>query len=252
MDKLTPQFLENCRSNKGMTLRGENMTRIETFVDAAFAFAFTMLVISIDQIPQSPQELLELSKDIPAFVFSALVLGSIWLSHSNWSRIFGLQDPITIILSLLLVILVLVFVYPIKLMMQTTVLYFSLAWFELDFMNTGLFDGPGWDEPEVVGQLFIYVAVGLISLSAILISFYQNTLRYREELVLNENEIRYCIENSLVWGVVAVTALFSALLALLTSDNNVSLSGFIYASLGVTINFALRIYYKYHPQLKED
>jgi uncharacterized membrane protein len=35
-------------------MRGENMTRIETFVDAAFAFAFTMLVISIDEIPRSP------------------------------------------------------------------------------------------------------------------------------------------------------------------------------------------------------
>lgn len=53
------------------------MTRIETFVDAAFAFAFTMLVISIDEIPSSPVELFELSKDIPAFILSALIIGSI-------------------------------------------------------------------------------------------------------------------------------------------------------------------------------
>ena len=92
------------------------MTRIETFVDAAFAFAFTMLVISIDEIPQSPVELFELSKDIPAFLLSAMVLGLIWFSHSNWSRIFGLQDKLTVNLSLALVMLVLVFVYPIKLM----------------------------------------------------------------------------------------------------------------------------------------
>ena len=70
MEKLSPQFLANCRSNNGRLLRGEQMTRIETFVDAAFAFAFTMLVISIDEIPRSPAELIELSRDIPSFAVS--------------------------------------------------------------------------------------------------------------------------------------------------------------------------------------
>ena len=68
------------------------MTRIETLVDAAFAFALTMLVISIGEIPKSPPELFELSKDIPAFVFSALSIGAVWLAHAKWSRTFGLQD----------------------------------------------------------------------------------------------------------------------------------------------------------------
>jgi|TARA_B100000809_G_scaffold203015_1_gene203974 uncharacterized membrane protein len=54
MDQLSQSFLDSCRQDAGRTMRGENMTRIETFVDAAFAFAFTMLVISIDEIPRSP------------------------------------------------------------------------------------------------------------------------------------------------------------------------------------------------------
>lgn len=45
MDQLSQSFLGSCRQDAGRTLRGENMTRIETFVDAAFAFAFTMLVM---------------------------------------------------------------------------------------------------------------------------------------------------------------------------------------------------------------
>ena len=77
MEKLSDQFLADCRKDQGRILRGEAMTRIDTFVDAAFAFAFTMLVISIDQIPRSPTELIELSKDIPSFVFSSLTIGSI-------------------------------------------------------------------------------------------------------------------------------------------------------------------------------
>jgi hypothetical protein len=37
------------------TMRGESMTRIETFVAASFAFAITMMVISLGTIPDSVQ-----------------------------------------------------------------------------------------------------------------------------------------------------------------------------------------------------
>ena len=47
MQQLSGEFLDSCRRDDGRILRGENMTRIETFVAAAFAFAFTMLVILI-------------------------------------------------------------------------------------------------------------------------------------------------------------------------------------------------------------
>lgn len=76
------------------------MTRIKTFVDAAFAFAFTMLVIGIDSIPKSPPELFELPKRNPAFFFSAIGVGAVWLAHAKWSRTLGLQDSITVYLSL--------------------------------------------------------------------------------------------------------------------------------------------------------
>ena len=51
------------------------MTRIETLVDAVFAFVFTMLALSIDEIPKMVSELLDLSQDIPAFLISAAIIG---------------------------------------------------------------------------------------------------------------------------------------------------------------------------------
>ncbi|MGA0203841.1 MAG: TMEM175 family protein, partial [Pseudohongiellaceae bacterium] len=78
MKPLSREFIDSCRREEGRIILGDNMTRIETFVDAAFAIAFTMLVISIDEIPKSPPELFELSRDIPAFVFSALIIGAVW------------------------------------------------------------------------------------------------------------------------------------------------------------------------------
>ena len=42
----------------GFRLRGIAMTRLETFIDAAFAFAITMLVIATQQIPDDIETLL--------------------------------------------------------------------------------------------------------------------------------------------------------------------------------------------------
>ena len=106
MQKLSDEFLDSCRREDGRILRGENMTRIETFVDAAFAFVFAMLVISIDEIPKTVPGLLDLSQDIPAFLISATIIGLIWVAHTVWSRTFGLQNRATLHLSLGLVMLV--------------------------------------------------------------------------------------------------------------------------------------------------
>lgn len=236
MQKLSSEFLASCRRENGRILRGENMTRIETFVDAAFAFAFTMLVISIDEIPKSIPELLLLSQDIPAFVISATVIGSIWIAHSTWSRTFGLQDGVTQCLSLLLVMLVLIFVYPIKLMVQLSVNYISNGALLSEFPILALSE---------VESLMIYFALGLIALSFILIALYQNALRQREPLVLNEFEIAFCKIACMTWSVVAVTALVScALTQALQERESISWAGWVYSTLVFTIPLARNNYAK--------
>lgn len=227
MNRLSDNFISSCRVDRGKILRGENMSRIETFVDAAFAFAFTMLVISIDQIPTNPEELLELSRDIPAFLISAIIIGSIWVTHANWSRHFGLQDSATLYLSLALVMLVLVFVYPIKLMAQATVLYTSGG-----ALGTDIFSLGGWDDNQVAA-LFIYFGFGLIGLSAILVAFYLNALRHSSELQLRPLEVFYCKRACLTWLVVAAIAALSCVIAYVFFEdkNYVVAAGNLYFTL---------------------
>lgn len=238
MDQLSQSFLGSRRQDAGRTMRGENMTRIETFVDAAFAFAFTMLVISIDEIPRSPQELFLLSKDIPAFIISASAIGSIWLAHANWSRTFGLQDSLTIYLSLALVMLMLIFVYPIKLVIQLSVTYLSRCML-------------GTEPPQMLwsdmAQLFVYFGLGLVALSVIIICLYQNSLRHKEELVLTKYEVYYCKRMRLTWIVVALTAIGSSLLALVANETTLPASGYVYFSLLVTIRLAEKHYERNNP-----
>ena len=240
MDQLSQTFLESCRKDQGRTLRGENMTRIETFVDAAFAFSFTMLVISIDEIPRSAAELLELSQDIPAFVLSAAIIGSIWLAHSIWSRTFGLQDRLTIYLSLALVMLVLIFVYPIKLMCQLTIRYLSDG-----ALGTPLSPMDGND----IASLIIYFAIGLMALSLIIISLYRNALHHSDELVLSDYERYFCRRMSLVWIVVLATAILSIGIVSVGSEEVLAWGGLIYFSLPVTIPSASYWFRSQHPDV---
>ncbi len=234
MERLSDVFLDSCRREDGRILRGEDMSRIETFVDAAFAFAFTMLVISIDEIPSTVPELLSLSQDIPAFLISATIIGSVWVAHTVWSRTFGLQDRVTLYLSLGLVMLVLIFVYPIKLMVQLSISFLSGGSLQQNLEIMELAD---------VINLMIYFGLGLMVLCFILIALYQNSLRQHQQLVLSEYEVVFCKLACLTWAVVAATALVSTVAAPMLGDS-IQWSGLVYFSLPLTIPVARHLYRK--------
>lgn len=241
MEILSERFIDSCRKDRGISLRGEAMTRIETFVDAAFAFAFTLLVISIDSIPTSTHELLELSLDIPAFIASAATIGVIWYAHSRWSRAFGLDDPVTAMLSIILVTFVLIFVYPIKLMFRITFAYFSDGYF-----NYGLDSFEQLD----ISILIIYFSLGFLFLSIIYILLYINTLKFSVQLRLNDYEKLYCQRVVTRWLAVCATAAVSCIMAAFLLNH---LPWAIYIYLTIPLSLSLIEYlYRSRGQVKTD
>ena len=111
-----PADLDSLPRLKGFRLRGLEMTRLETFIDAAFAFAVTMLVISNGQVPDDIPALLAAFKNVPAFVASIAVLSIFWRGHWLWSRRFGLEDGVSILISWAMLVTILIYVYPLKLL----------------------------------------------------------------------------------------------------------------------------------------
>ena len=74
----------------GVRQRGEQVTRLETFVDAAFAFAMTLLVVSFEAMPDSFAELYDALRRLPAF----LALARRWLKPGGQvAFIDSLDDP---------------------------------------------------------------------------------------------------------------------------------------------------------------
>jgi len=102
----------------GFRIRGAQPTRLDAFVDAAFAFAVTLLIVSIGRVPESAEALGHAMRGVPAFAASFLLLARLWLSHRNWSRRYGIEDRTSLRLSLALVFVVLVYVYPLRMVAQ--------------------------------------------------------------------------------------------------------------------------------------
>ena len=85
-------------TDHGFRVRGPNVSRVEGFSDAAFAFAVTLLVVSLE-VPRDFDQLLDVLRGIPAFAVCFAILIGLWVAHFKFFRRFGLEDRPTIALN---------------------------------------------------------------------------------------------------------------------------------------------------------
>ena len=76
--------------------RRHEVSRLEAFSDAAFAFALTLLVVSLD-VPKSYDELMRTMRGFPSFACCFALLVWIWHEHNMFFRRYGLQDGWTVV-----------------------------------------------------------------------------------------------------------------------------------------------------------
>jgi uncharacterized membrane protein len=234
MDKLwTEQELGRLPAKNGFRLRGEEMTRLETFCDAAFAFAVTLLVISIDGIPRSYAELLAALKGIPTFAASFATITSFWVAHRRWSRRYGLEDGWSTLISLILVFVMLVFVYPLKMVFSAL-----FAWISGGRLPTEFVLRKG---SELQGIFRIY-GLGFMTMTGTLALLYRRALSAGRSLRLNEYERVLTREEITEFSIMAATGLASALFAWLMPPRIALFAGFIYATLLFTMPAAALLY----------
>ena len=200
-------------------MRGENMTRIETFVAAAFAFAVTMLVISLGTIPSTFDEFMLAVKQIPSFAASCAIIMWIWHSHADWCRRYGLEDAITVVLSGLLIFLVLIYIYPLRLMMQGMFAALSGGYFpiEMDFNSY-----------SEVRFMFGFYGLGFLLLSCNFMALYGHAGRKQEILELTETEKHDTQTDVILWGATAGVCCLSLTGVAVLPDDGIGLSGFCY------------------------
>lgn len=104
----------------GFRWRGHEVTRLEGFTDAVFAFAVTLLVVSLE-VPKSYPELIGAMRGFPAFGISFALLAVVWYEHYRYFRRYGLETLVTVMLNCVLLFCVLLYVYPLKFMFNATI-----------------------------------------------------------------------------------------------------------------------------------
>ena len=189
----------------GFRDRGAQATRLEAFVDAAFAFALTLVVIAGNDIPASVDELVLAMKSAPTYAACFLLIMRCWTSHADWSRRYGLDDPTSRRLGVLLVFLVLIFVYPMRMVFSSLFNALSVGYLPTVFTINSAADVPA---------MFITFAVAFGLLGVVMTALYWHAWRQRDALDLSLHERAQTRFEIMNWGAVPVVAVLSLVLAL--------------------------------------
>jgi uncharacterized membrane protein len=192
----------------GFRLRGQQVTRLETFVDAAFAFALTLLVIAGDSLPESFAELREALRRTPVFVACFVLIAMFWSGHNRWSRRFGLEDSTSTVLSMAFVLAVLVYVYPLRMVIASGLHFMTRGFVPADMtfsVENVMFD---------LQTAFIIYGLGFTVLAGILLLLNRHALRRGADLQLDEIEKEETRGEIVIQGMLAGTGLLSVALSL--------------------------------------
>ena len=221
-----PKDLDALPRLGGFRLRGMEITRLETFIDAAFAFAITMLVIAAQQIPDDIETLLAAFKNVPVFVASIIVLGIFWRGHWLWSRRYGLEDGISIFISWAMIVTILIYMYPLKAI-------FSSMWFLLS--NGRLGHALGSHSGSQTRTLFVIFALGFTAIALEVVLLNLRAWQLRKPLRLNARERLITLYEVTGWGIPVGVGIISLVLALILPREQIDWSGWVYFSMVILV-----------------
>jgi uncharacterized membrane protein len=227
----------------GFRLRGMGMTRTETFTDAAFAFALTLLVVSIDSIPSTYDELWFAVQGIPAFGLSCALLFLFWYGHWNWSRRYGLEDFTSIVLSFFLVFLMLCYVYPMKYVTSIFVAWITDRQLDVD-ADIGSMD-------ELYGIFTIY-SIGFVALCVVLLLLYLRAWARRSDLRLDVVERHVTRTEIGSWMILASVGILAILMGLFAPHHLLTVPGWAYVLLPLIMPVWGVIRGRQHKRLRRE
>jgi uncharacterized membrane protein len=227
------EFVNKFEKKNEFRFRGHEVRRIEAFSDAVFAFAVTLLIVSLE-VPKNFKELMATIRGFLAFGVSFVLLMSIWYEQNIFFRRYGLDDLVTIVLNCTLIFLVLFYVYPLK------------------FLFTLLFSNSNGQSSMIMNAsdnttLMIIYAAGYIAIYLLFSVMHIHALRKKTELELTPPEIfdtKTKIYKNLILIIIGIISVF---VALILKPENAGLAGLVYFLIGP----AFTIFFSYRSKKKK-
>ena len=176
--------------------------RLDAFVDSAFAFAVSLLIIAGAEPLRSFADLLTALARIPAFAGGFALIILFWLAHRIWSSLSPTRDGWATALSLAVVFSVLVFVFPLRLLIETAT----------HFLSGGVLPGRGLISSFAeLRWTYVIYGVGFAILSGLYVLLFRQARRALDPL--DTARIRDAASWSRTWMLAGATGLASSLAA---------------------------------------
>ncbi len=212
---------------EGFSWRGTEVSRLEGFSDSVFAFAVTLLVVSLE-VPSTFDELLATMRGFFAFAVCFAFLFLAWLDHYKYFRRYGLTDSVTLWLTAALLFIVLFYVYPLKFLF--TLLVDQMLGFSTEVRL------PGGRVVEAIEYsqwptLMVIYGAGFVAVQAVLFLLYLRAFALRRELDLDASELSITREELQGAVLNVAVGLLSISVAVLGGPEHVSWAGLVYLLL---------------------
>ncbi|MGQ0660794.1 TMEM175 family protein [Sphingosinicella sp.] len=189
--------------------------RLDAFTDAAFAFAVTLLVIGGSEAPTSVAMLRAAMAEVPAFAIGFAIIAMFWFAHVRWRHCRGEGSWLSMLLSVLLIFLVLIYVQPLRAMAR------SLSTF---------LGGSGTPFQGAVGDLFFIYGLGFVAMAATTACLFMEA-QHSPEI---DAETRVSARGeAIIWLILVATGLVSIQLTFFRATAN--FSPMVYATLPISI-----------------
>jgi Endosomal/lysosomal potassium channel TMEM175 len=200
------------------------VSRVEGFSDAVFAFAITLLVVSLE-VPKTFEELTAAIRAFPAFAVCFAMLFQVWWRHYRFFRSYDLEDGPVIAMTGLLLFVVLFYVYPLKFLWSMFFAQFDPRLVRGDAIRVDQF-----------GTLFEIYGLGVAAVFGILGLMYGHAYRRRDDLELTPIEVvdtRVDVYRNFAIGGIGLLSVVVAAILSRVAPRQIGLAGYMYFLIGI-------------------
>lgn len=196
--------------------------RLDSFTDAAFAFALSLLVIGNSQIPTNMEQLRSAMANVPVFAIGFTIIGMFWYGHVRWREYRGDGGGLSVVLTFALVFFVMIYIPPLQAMSASFASYLG---------------GSGVRFAGDVGGMFTIYGIGFVAMAGVLALLFWEAERALRKV--GDPRWQGARGELGIWLILVATGLLSTLLAGIPATKN--FAPFLYATLPVSIGlFAWR------------